>query len=346
MRSHRLPALILALAVLTCAQHVWAHTMGVSRGEYVVSGAVVTATLLFRAEELHLALSDADVVSELLIEADGAPCEGAMTSAAPDAPDGVRIVASYTCPKRPTRLHVHAGFLARLPSGHAHVVVIDGHGGARSEHLLVLARPDVEVDLAAASSPGFFGFVRAGIEHILTGADHLLFLLGLVLLPRADGTTTRERIKALVFVLTAFTVGHSVSLAVATVGGFAPSSRVVEPLVALSVAYVGAENLLARASRLRRRWLITLPFGLVHGFAFASGLLLVGLPRAELPLALVGFNAGVEVGQLGVMTVVLPGLFLLARKERAYDIVRVVLSAGVLACGLVWFVQRILLARG
>jgi hypothetical protein len=93
---------------------------------------------------------------------------------------------------------------------------------------------------------------------------------------------------------------------------------------------------------LRRRWLITFPFGLVHGFAFASGLLLVGLPRKELPVALIGFNSGVELGQLGVMSLALPALFLLARKERAYDIVRIVLSVGVLVCGLVWFVQRVM----
>jgi hypothetical protein len=148
--------------------------------------------------------------------------------------------------------------------------------------------------------------------------------------------------KAVVFVLTAFTIGHSISLAIATLGGRAPSSRIVEPLVALSVAYVGAENLFAKHTVAKRRWMITLPFGFVHGFAFASGLLLVQLPRKDLPLALVGFNLGVEAGQLGVMLLVLPLLFLLARRPRAYDLTRAVLSVGVLACGLVWFVQRLL----
>jgi len=142
--------------------------------------------------------------------------------------------------------------------------------------------------------------------------------------------------------LTAFTIGHSISLAIATLGGHAPSARIVEPLVALSVAYVGAENLFAKHTVAKRRWMITLPFGLIHGFAFASGLLLVRLPRKDLPVALVGFNLGVELGQLGVMLLVLPLLFLLARRERAYDLVRAVLSAGVLVCGLVWFVQRLL----
>ena len=140
--------------------------------------------------------------------------------------------------------------------------------------------------------------LRAGIEHILTGADHLAFLLALVL----GGTLVAERrlrVGALVAMLTAFTVGHSASLAIATLGGFAPGSRLVEPAVALSVAYVGAENLFTRS--VRHRWMLTLPFGFVHGFAFAGGLLPLGLPRAQLPLALLGFNLGVEAGQLLVL---------------------------------------------
>ena len=308
-----------------------AHALGVSRGTYAITNDGVDATFVFRREEVP-----AEIVGDTRIEADGASCPGSIESTAPDPPDGTRVTARFACGHRPRHLRLRAGFLERLPTGHAHVAAIDG-----AEHLLVLANPEVDVDLAAPPSPGFFGFVRAGVEHILTGADHLLFLLGLVLI-RRDDSPRRERIKAVVFVLTAFTIGHSISLAIATLGGRAPSARIVEPLVALSVAYVGAENLFAKHTVAKRRWMITLPFGLVHGFAFASGLLLVQLPRRDLPLALVGFNLGVEIGQLGVMLLVLPLLFLLARRARAYDLVRAILSAGVLACGLVWFVQRLL----
>ncbi len=161
-------AVLVVASLLTLAQRASAHTMGVSRGEYIVRGDVVTATLLFRAEELRAATSEADLVSELSIAADGAPCQGALVSTAPDAPDGVRIVARFSCPNRPTHLHVHAGFLARFPGGHAHVVAIARDDAARSEHLVVLARPDVDVDLGAPASPGFMSFVLAGIEHILT----------------------------------------------------------------------------------------------------------------------------------------------------------------------------------
>ncbi len=332
------PAAALLCALLLLASAALAHTAGVSRGDYVVSGDGVEATFVFRTDELGT-MTATDVVTSTRVEADGAACAGTLDHATPDD-DGLRIVGRFACGHAPIRrLVVHAGFLERLPASHSHVatVVFDK---TRIERLASRSHPDIEASPTLES--GFFGFVRAGVEHILTGVDHLLFLIGLVLLRRDDAARSRERVKAIVWVLTAFTVGHSISLAVATLGGFAPSARIVEPLVALSVAYIGAENLYARAPTLERRWLVTLPFGLVHGFAFASGLLLVRLPRAELPQALVGFNLGVELGQLAVMAIVLPLLFVLARHARVYDRTRVILSAGVLACGLVWFVQRLL----
>jgi hydrogenase/urease accessory protein HupE len=334
-------AAVFALTILLATAVAAAHAIGVSRGEYVVSGDGVTVTLLFRADELEASTTPAAAVAALTLDADGTRCRGALQSSRPDPPDGVRIVARFDCGHPPRRLHVHAGFLERLPTGHAHVAAVVDARGRRTDYLAVLAQPDIDVDLGASPSPGFLGFVRAGVLHILTGPDHLLFLLGLVLLPREVEASRRERIKALVFVLTAFTVGHSISLAVATLGGVAPPARVVEPLVALSVAYVGAENLFARSGRMRRRALLTFPFGLVHGFAFASGLLLVHLPRPELPMALLGFNSGVELGQLGVMVLVLPALFLLSKRPRLYDFARIGLSVGVFLCGLVWFVQRV-----
>jgi hydrogenase/urease accessory protein HupE len=329
-------AVAVGCAVLLFAGAAFAHTAGVSRGDYVVTGDAVDATFVFRNDDLGT-MTATDVVTTTRVVADGATCAGTFDHATPDD-DGLRIVARYACGHAPIRrLDVHAGFLERLPPSHGHVatVVLDG---TRVERLASRSHPDIE----ATPASGLLGFVRAGVEHILTGVDHLLFLVGLVLLRRDDAARSRERIKPIVWVLTAFTVGHSISLAVATLGGFAPSARIVEPLVALSVAYVGAENLYARAPALERRWLVTLPFGLVHGFAFASGLLLVRLPRAELPKALLGFNLGVELGQLAVMAIVLPFLFALARYPRIYDRARVLVSAGVLACGLVWFVQRLL----
>lgn len=338
-------AFCVAIAIVLGASRADAHALGVSRGEYRVSPSGVDATMVFRTDEIVRALGATDrdaaareLAASLRIEQNGVPCAGAFESAKDDPPDGVRIVVHFTCPSRGRELALHADFLSRLPGGHAHVAtVIDTHG-ARPDRLLVLASPDLRVDLGAAPESGFASFVREGIFHILTGPDHLLFLFGLVLF-RRDARSNRARVRGLVFVLTAFTIGHSISLAVATLGGIAPPSRVVEPLVALSVAWVGAENIFSKRD-LGRRWLITFPFGLVHGFAFASGLLIVGLPRAQLPAALVGFNLGVEAGQLGVMACVLPLLFLLARKP-IYDRARIVASGVIVVLGLGWFIQRV-----
>jgi hypothetical protein len=223
-----------------------------------------------------------------------------------------------------------------MPAEHRHLATAHLPGGD-VDALLVLARPDLEVEVAAAPARGLTSFLRGGIEHILKGADHLAFLLALVL----GGTLVAERrtrVGALVAMLTAFTVGHSASLAIATLGGFAPGARVVEPAVALSVAYVGAENLFARS--VRHRWMLTLPFGFVHGFAFAGGLLPLGLPRAQLPVALLGFNLGVEAGQLLVLAVLLPLLALL-RSRAWYSRSARVLSAAIAVAGVVWFVQRV-----
>lgn len=330
--------------ILLLARSAGAHSLGVSRGEYRVVVGGVDAVMVFRTDEIQNALGAAsrddaarEIASGVRVDMDGVACKGALGGIADDPPDGVRITIHFSCGGG-RHLVIHADFLERLAGGHAHVVRVEDASGARPDHLLVLANRDLAVDLAAAPESGFVSFLREGVFHILTGPDHLLFLFGLVLF-RRDDKRNRARARDLVFVLTAFTIGHSISLATATLAGFAPPARVVEPLVALSVAWVGAENLFSKRD-MRRRWLITFPFGLVHGFAFASGLLIVGLPRAELPRALLGFNLGVEAGQLAVMACILPLLFLLARKP-LYDRVRAILSGGVVVAGLVWFVQRV-----
>ena len=180
-------------------------------------------------------------------------------------------------------------------------------------------------------SSSFRGIVALGIEHILTGWDHLLFLFGMVLMA--------TRMRAVLKVVTAFTVAHSLSLALAVVGVLAPSPRWVEPLIALSIAYVGIENLVMKD--LEKRWRIAFGFGLLHGFGFAGGLQDIGASKADLPLALLGFNLGVEAGQLAVLVVLLPLLALMRRSERAWWVAKPALSALVVVPGLVWFALRL-----
>ena len=356
-----LAAALCVLIVMAVPRTARAHVIGVSRGEYTPEGTRVRAEITMRADDASLAAAGLDAdrdghvsaaevataraalaaafVDTLTVEADGQPCRGTLDDAAPDPPDGLRLGVTYVCSHAPSRLHLAFGFLGRMPAEHRHLATVRLPQGD-VDTLAVLAHPTLDVDVGGASRSGFASLLRAGIEHILTGADHLAFLLALVL----GGTlvdSKRLRVGALLAVLTAFTVGHSASLAIATLGGFAPGPRLVEPAVALSVAYVGAENLFARS--VRHRWMLTLPFGFVHGFAFAGGLLPLGLPRAQLPLALFGFNLGVELGQLLVLGLVLPPLVLL-RSRAPYPRVARLLSAGIAVAGVLWFVQRVVQA--
>ena len=249
---------LMVAAVLGVATRAEAHALGVSRGEYRVLRDGVDATLVFRTDEIQNALGAPDrgaaaraIASALRIDMNGAPCTGAFDSEAFDPPDGVRIVVHFACSSSAVasahrELEIHADFLSRLAGGHAHVATVIDSSGPRPDQLLVLANPILKTDLGAPPESGFVSFVREGIAHILTGPDHLLFLFGLVLF-RRDERKNHERVRGLVFVLTAFTIGHSISLGVATLGGFAPPPRVVEPLVALSVAWVGAENIFRNA---------------------------------------------------------------------------------------------------
>jgi hydrogenase/urease accessory protein HupE len=138
------------------------------------------------------------------------------------------------------------------------------------------------------------GYFAMGIEHILLGIDHLLFVLGLVLIVRGAGL--------LVKTITAFTVAHSITLALATLGLVQVPQAPVEAVIALSIVFLASE--LARRDRgesgltARYPWLVALSFGLLHGFGFAGALAEVGLPPADIPLALLTFNIGVEAGQL------------------------------------------------
>lgn len=174
-------------------------------------------------------------------------------------------------------------------------------------------------------------FLRLGITHILTGYDHILFLVSLLML----GGGLRYLLK----VVTAFTVAHSLTLSLAVLNVVTLPSRWVESAIALSIIYVAAENFWRKDVSLRQRWLITFGFGLIHGLGFASILTEMNVPRAHLALSLVSFNLGVEVGQVAIVT----AAFLLLHALRTVpweSTLRRWISAGAVAMGLVWFVQR------
>lgn len=163
-------------------------------------------------------------------------------------------------------------------------------------------------------------YLVLGIEHIFTGYDHVAFLFGLLLLAgglrREIGPTARRLsshpLGHLLGVVTSFTIAHSVTLLMAALGWVALPARAVEAVIALSIGYVAAENLLRPQPQ--HRFLLTFGFGLVHGFGFASVLREIGLPKQGLLLSLFSFNLGVELGQLLVVALVFPILHLLAHR--------------------------------
>jgi hypothetical protein len=172
----------------------------------------------------------------------------------------------------------------------------------------------------------------------MIGPDHILFLIGLLLL---GGTWM-----ALVKIVTAFTLGHSLTLSLAALNMVTPSDRVIEPAIALSIVYVGADNLMVRGGRDVRAW-IAFAFGFIHGFGFANVLREMDLPPRALGWSLFSFNVGVEIGQLIVVLVVASALAALrARSETAGRRLAFAGSIVVMAAGAFWFVERVFFPGG
>ena len=201
-------------------------------------------------------------------------------------------------------------------------------------------RPDAPLAKDARTSwAQFVDYAREGVWHIWIGFDHVLFLVSL-LLPAVLGAARFAPVFWDVFkVVTAFTVAHSITLALAALSVIALPSRLVESAIALSVVLAALNNVWPVVRG--RRWIVAFAFGLIHGFGFASVLADLGLPKDALLLALVGFNLGVEAGQLAIVAAFLPAAFAV-RHSWAYR--RVVLVGGSAAIALLagmWLVERV-----
>src|SRR5678816_3954124 len=170
---------------------------------------------------------------------------------------------------------------------------------ANSDSVTIQMDPVTSKPETVVRNNSFADFLVMGVKHIWTGYDHLLFLFGLLIVTRNFMSSIK--------IITCFTIAHSITLAVATLNLVPISSRVVEPLIAASIIYVGVENL-ARGGDAKGRWILTFAFGLIHGFGFASVLreLGVGSNGRGIAVPLVGFNLGVELGQVAIAGLALP----------------------------------------
>lgn len=253
------------------------------------------------------------------------PCTLGEVDVRPDD-NGFVATVPFDCPAGDA-VAVHAGWFAAMAPGHRTLVGVDGEPAG----WLDAANPTFETARRPSASATALGYLGLGIEHILTGWDHLVFLAGLLLVARS--------LKEIASVVTGFTIAHSVTLSLAALGWVHVSGAIVEPAIAASIVFVGLENLLDPPAK--RRFLLTLALGLIHGLGFAGLLQEIGLPQGQVPIALAMFNVGVECGQFGVVLVALPALLALRRTAwwpstgvRAGSLV-------VASLGLFWLVTRL-----
>ena len=201
------------------------------------------------------------------------------------------------------------------------------HAAAAAQELKD-SRPALQHRKASAVST--VEMLRLGVDHILRGFDHLVFLACLLV----SGGTWRSRVA----IVSAFTVAHSLTLVMAATRIVTVPAGFVEPAIALSIAYVAVENLFGDVGR--SRWPTAFGFGLVHGLGFAGQLDVIGLPLGEWLTAVLAFNVGVEIGQLAVVAIVLPIVFAMARSVWHRRLVQCT-SVLVLGLAVVWFVDRL-----
>lgn len=219
-----------------------------------------------------------------------------------DDTTGVRFNITFEFPATSV-LTLHSEILSELRPTHRQIVTVRGStGGILGEAVLEREKPTLDIPLSAtaAGKPGSPArdYFLLGLEHILAGWDHLAFLFGLLVI----GGKLRDAVK----IITSFTIAHSLTLALATFHIINIPSRIVEPIIAASIIYVGFENIVRRS--FEKRWMLTLAFGLIHGCGFASVLREIGLGSdgRSVAVPLVFFNLGVEAGQIVIAAIMLP----------------------------------------
>lgn len=266
----------------------------------------------------------------------------------PDQKD-VRLRLRYAWQEPPASLHIECRLFPYDPSHQTYVDVYEEQALKRE---MIFDSHTSQQDYVRGSRQSVASVVRQflvqGVWHIFTGPDHILFIVGLLLL----GGTLKQLLK----IVTAFTVAHSVTLCLATLNILNPPARIIEPTIALSIVFVGVHSMVMQKKQVdakRRkqkdekpppdtRLLFAFTFGFIHGFGFANALQELELPRQALVAALASFNLGVECGQACIVLTVAPLLALLHRtNDRIAQRLVTAGSLAVIAAGGFWFVQRV-----
>ena len=390
--------LLAALVSLAIVGPASAHTRSESHSSWLVDGPTIHLT--FSMPDLEAARispnggppDDKQVIAYLNpregVMADGVACPLAVPPHAVAAAPGYRrFEFLYDCPSSKGIVLRSDAFFDLVPT-HVNLAQIQTAKGDFVEQVLTSDNHDVAMEGEngeGLENAGFFTFVKMGIMHIFTGLDHQSFLLGLVLVSR--------RFRDLAFVVTGFTLGHSLTLALAFTGVLRPHAEFIDALIALTIVLIAVENVSLAARRPgvlalstagalfamaalrlfgigllppllligaglfasnylmvsghirdagRLRLVVTLVFGLVHGFGFAADLLSVPMPPNRLAELLVGFNLGVEIGQLTIVTLITSVVLVLSKLKLTLPrpIVVDVAAACLVAIGMYWFIGR------
>ena len=244
-----------------------------------------------------------------------------------------------------TELIVKSALMDKLSRGHReYFKLTNAEGRTIAERLLDANNNSATIsagELSAALGKWhtFKQFIELGIEHILLGFDHLCFLIALLLVA--------NNLAAVVKIITSFTIAHSITLALAALNIVTISPSFVEPMIAVSIIYVGLENVWRRGQEIQGRWLLTFAFGLIHGFGFASVLreLNIGASGSGLAIPLVSFNLGVEIGQLAIAALFWGAIWKIRKTEMFKTRLVPVCSILVALAGGYWLIQRTLFSQ-
>jgi hypothetical protein len=340
---------ILVLGVIVAsAAPAWAHKPSDAHLALAVDGARVDG-------RLDVAVRDLDAALGIDSNADGEITWGELEAAAPriqsyiqdrlaiagcpmtlaagslvDLSDGAYWAQPITahCATAPTALSITYRLLFDIDAQHRGLVHVAGQ--------TLIVRDASPAIAALGETTSIRSFVREGIWHIWMGLDHILFLTCLILPAVWRRNSFRDVAREVFEIVTAFTLAHSITLVISAVGLVRLPSRFVETAIALSVVAAAANNLLRAIDA---RWAVAFALGLLHGFGFSAVLVDLGLPSRELIGALLGFNAGVELGQAAIVLVLLPMLYLL-RRTLAYQALLWAGSGTVAVVAAIWSYQR------
>ena len=271
---------------------------------------------------------------------DGTPCARSTAQVVADG-DGVIVRNTFSCRNVAGDI-VYRSTVLTATDRTARQVVLIGGGENAPQALLDDAHATLTISAPSPSLwPSMWRYLVTGVEHIFLGYDHIAFLVAVVLWAR--------RLWPVIKIVTAFTIAHSITLSLAALQIVVIPSAIVEPAIAASIIFVAVENFFSR--NVDGRWRVTFAFGLIHGFGFASVLQEMGLPANAVVPALAAFNIGVEIGQVAIVSIVVPALiasdWLLATERakpaRAAPLVYT-LSALISVLGGYWLVTRVFVA--